>query len=121
MIRLLSGLAAASMVVTPIARVQTETTSVVWIYDCSQSHHRSLAPAPMDKFGVRSQPLEPLVQAVAGNMGPGTEVRVLSFGTGLRLAPRWVRTQREIASALDCGETLGGPSPIWDAVYRSAE
>jgi hypothetical protein len=96
-------------------------TSVIWIYDCSQSHYSSLAPPSLEQFGVRSRPIEPLVQAVADNAGPGTEIRVLSFGTGLRLSPGWLRTRSELAVAMDCGDTLNGPSPIWDAVYRGVE
>jgi len=95
--------------------------SVIWIYDCSASHHDHLAPLPMERFGVGFRPIDPMVQAVVDNLGQGTEVRVLSFGTGLKLSPGWVRTRSELSSAMDCGDTLNGPSPIWDAVYRGVE
>lgn len=96
-------------------------SSVIWIYDCSRSHHSTLAPPTLEKFGVRVRPIDPLIGAVADNLDPGAEVRVLSFGTGLRLSPRWMRARAELAAAMDCGETLNGPSPIWDAVYRGVE
>lgn len=119
--RLLSLLVTASLMVAASPSRQSETTSVIWIYDCSQSHYSSLAPPPLERFGVRSRPIDPLVQAVADNLGPGTEVRVLSFGTGLRLSPGWMRARSELGAAMECGDTLNGPSPIWDAVYRAVE
>ena len=112
----LSSLLAASS-----ARQPAGSTSVIWIYDCSQSHYNTLAPPPLERFGVRSRPIDPLVQAVADNLGTGAEVRVLSFGTGMRLSPAWMRTRSELGAAMDCGDTLNGPSPIWDAIHRGVE
>jgi hypothetical protein len=120
-VRLLPLLVLTSMTAMSTPSQPSGKTSVIWIYDCSQSHYSSLAPPPLEQFGVRSRPIEPLVQAVADNAGQGTAIRVLSFGTGLRLSPAWVRTRTELGAAMDCGDTLNGPSPIWDAVYRAAE
>ena len=100
---------------------QAAPTSVVWIYDCSQSHYSTLAPSYPAQFGITTNNIERLVELVADNMGRDTEVRVLSFGTGLHLSRGWARTRSELAKAMECGDTRNGPSPIWDAVYRAVE
>ena len=100
---------------------QASSTSAIWVYDCSQSHSSVLAPPPMERFGVKSRPVDELARVVADNKGPATEVRVLSFGHTLMLSSQWIRARDQILAALECGAALNGPSPIWDAVYRAAE
>jgi hypothetical protein len=110
-----------SLVAAAPPQQRSPTTSVVWIYDCSQSHYSTLVPPYPERFGITWKPVESMVQGVADNMGLGTEVLVLSFGTGLHVSGGWVRTRTELAAAMDCGDTRNGPSPMWDAVYRAVE
>lgn len=119
--KLIALVAVTSLLAASGLRQASGRTSAIWIYDCSQSHYTTLAPATLERFGVRTRAIDSLVQAVADNLGPNADVRVLSFGRGLRLAPAWARTRTELATAMDCGDTLNGPSPIWDAVYRGVE
>ncbi len=119
--RLLACAAAMSLLAASGPRQAPGRTSAIWIYDCSQSHYSTLAPPTMERFGVRVRAIDSLVESVAANLGSNAEVRVLSFGTGLKLSPQWIRTRAELATATTCGDTLNGPSPIWDAVYRGAE
>ena len=120
MMRLGSLLTIASAVVASMPPPQA-TASVVWIYDCSASHHDHLAPPPMERFGVRFRPIDDLAKMVAENKGALTDIRMLSFGHGLVLSRQWIRNPEEVLGALQCGTALNGPSPIWDAVYRAAE
>lgn len=119
--KLLAYVAVVSLLAASGFRQASGRTSAVWIYDCSQSHYNTLAPPTLERFGVRVRAIDSLVESLAANLGSSAEVRVLSFGTGLQLSPQWMRTRSELASAMTCGDTLNGPSPIWDAIYRGAE
>jgi hypothetical protein len=119
--RLGSLLAILAVTTAPLAGDQGAATNVIWIYDCSQSHHDTLAPTYPKAFGAMTRPMDELTKAVADNLGEVTAVRILSFGSGLRVSPGWGRTRAELATSLDCGDTKMGPSPMWDAVYRAAE
>jgi hypothetical protein len=117
--RLPAILVLTSLMVAPGRSPQDGQTSVIWIYDCSQSHQSVLAPPYPERFGITTKPVDELIKEMAENLGNSIDVRILSFGSGLRLSPAWMRTRNELSAALDCGDTLNGPSPIWDAVVRS--
>lgn len=119
--RLVPFLALTSLIAASGLSLQPSRTSVIWIYDCSQSHHGVLAPPYPKGFGITVKPIDELIKEWTKNLGRSTDVRVLSFGSGLRVSPAWMRTRDELSAAMECGDTLNGPSPIWDAVHRGVE
>jgi hypothetical protein len=110
--------------VTALGPGQTlDKTRVVWIYDCSQSHTHILTPPQIRNVPLPPMPttLDQLVKAVADNAGLGAEIRVLKFGSGLRLSSEWTSSRDAISAGMECSDLTFGPSPIWDAVHRAAE
>lgn len=120
MLRYLAALLLAGLMVTGPGQAR-EKTRVVWIYDCSQSHVHTLAPPRIAGLNSTATTIDQLVKAVADNAAQSAEIRVLNFGSGLRLSSEWTSNRENVSAAMECGDLAFGPSPIWDAVYRGAE